>query len=95
MRCGTCAWHAAVRYTAAVDMKPSKQTDVSVLGALALVGQLGIVMAIPVAAGVWLGSYLDGMLGTRVVCLLAGLFLGLGGGAFGVYGVLKKELKRD
>ena len=61
------------------------------LSALALVGQLGLVMALPIVAGVLAGAYLDEWLGGGGALVAVGVLAGLGAGIVGVYGILKRE----
>ena len=63
----------------------NKKPPPSVWGSLALVGQLGFTIAIPLALGAWGGSYLDGLTHTKSLYLLLGLLLGLIVGIFGAY----------
>lgn len=60
--------------------------------ALALVGQLGLVMALPIVAGVVGGVYLDAWLGGKGLVLVVMILLGIGGGVAGVYRLLAKEI---
>ena len=62
-----------------------KKPPPSVWGSLALMGQLGFTIAIPLALGAWGGSYLDGITGIRSLYLLLGLLLGLIVGVYGAY----------
>ncbi len=61
------------------------------LSALALVSQLGLVMALPIVAGVMAGVYLDDWFGSGGALVAVGVMLGLGAGIAGVYGILKRE----
>ena len=63
----------------------NKKPPPSVWGSLALMGQLGFTIAIPLALGAWGGSYLDGRTGTKSIFLLLGLLLGLIVGIYGAY----------
>ncbi len=60
------------------------------LAALTLAGQLGMSIALPIVAGVWLGQYLDEKLGTTAVFLVLGVLLGLACGGYEAYRVLMK-----
>ena len=71
------------------DEPPSQQ---SALRALALVGQLGLVMAAPIVLGVLGGVYLDAWLGDTGLVLIGMILLGVGGGVAGVYRLLAKEI---
>ncbi len=70
--------------------QPSR--DASALRAWALVGQLGLTMAVPIVAGVLGGIYLDAWLGGTGIVLVVMILLGVGVGAAGVYGLLAKEI---
>jgi ATP synthase protein I len=62
-----------------------KKPPPSVWGSLALMGQLGFTIAIPLALGAWGGSYLDDLTHTKSLYLLLGLLLGLIVGVYGAY----------
>ena len=71
---------------------PKKDTPLSALASMGLISQLGLVVALPIVGGVIGGVYLDRWLGWKGVFTLAGLFLGLAGGAYAAYDLLKREL---
>jgi F0F1-type ATP synthase assembly protein I len=73
-----------------VPEKPPSQQ--SALRVLALVGQLGLVMALPIVVGVIGGVYLDAWLGGKGLVLVVMILLGIGGGVAGVYRLLAKEI---
>lgn len=62
------------------------------LEALALVGQLGLIMAVAIVGGVVAGSYLDRLMGGTGLFVAGGIFLGIGGGIAGVAAILVKEI---
>ncbi len=64
----------------------------SVWGSLALVGQLGLTIAVPLALFAILGNYLDGVVHTNHVFILFGLLLGLISGIYGAYRLFKRSL---
>lgn len=59
---------------------------------LALVGQLGFTIAIPIALFAILGHLLDGAVHTGYLFLLLGLLLGLIAGIYGAYRLLARSL---
>ena len=63
----------------------NKKPPPSVWGSLALMGQLGFTIAIPLALGAWGGTYLDGVTHNTSLYLLLGLLLGLIVGIYGAY----------
>lgn len=65
----------------------------SAFSALGLVGRLGLSIALPVTAGTWLGVEADRRLGTGVIFLFVGLFVGLVGGGYSAYWMLMKEMR--
>ena len=71
-----------------------KNEPPSVWGALALVFELGFIVAIPIALGAIGGNYLDGLAHTKSLYLLLGLLLGLISGIYGAYRLLAPFLKR-
>jgi ATP synthase protein I len=62
-----------------------KKEPPSVWGSLALVGQLGLTIAIPLALGTILGNYLDGLTNIKLLFVFLGLLLGLIVGIYGAY----------
>jgi ATP synthase protein I len=68
----------------------SKKPPPSVWEALALVGQLGFTIAIPLALGAFVGNYLGGLTHQKMLFLLLGLLLGLILGIFGAYRLLAR-----
>lgn len=62
---------------------------------LALVGQLGFTIAIPIAVLAILGHLLDGAVHTGYLFLLLGLLLGLIFGIYGAYRLLSRTLYRE
>jgi ATP synthase protein I len=66
-----------------------KQEPPSAWASLALVGQLGFTIAIPIALLAIGGYFLDGVTHTRPLFLLLGLLLGLISGIYGAYRLLK------
>jgi ATP synthase protein I len=70
----------------------NKKQPPSVWGSLALVGQLGFTIAIPIALLAILGNFLDGKVHFGHVFLLLGLLLGLISGIYGAYRLLSRLL---
>jgi ATP synthase protein I len=62
-----------------------KKPPPTVWESLALMGQFGFIIAIPLALGAWGGSYLDGQTHHGPLFLMLGLLLGLIVGIFGAY----------
>ncbi|MHB8596605.1 MAG: AtpZ/AtpI family protein [Ktedonobacteraceae bacterium] len=62
-----------------------KKEPPSVWGSLALMGQLGLTIAIPLALGTILGNYLDGLTKINLLFVFLGLLLGLIVGIYGAY----------
>ncbi len=71
-----------------MDKKPNP----TVWGPLALMGQLGFTIAIPLALGAILGNYLDGTFHTSHFILLFGLLLGLISGIYGAYRLFTRAM---
>ncbi|MCP4644061.1 MAG: AtpZ/AtpI family protein [bacterium] len=63
-----------------------------VLSAVALVGQLGLVVSLSVVAGVLCGIYLDTRFETGGLLLVLMIFLGIGSGIYGAYRLIAKEM---
>ncbi|HEX9057696.1 MAG TPA: AtpZ/AtpI family protein [Ktedonobacterales bacterium] len=53
--------------------------------ALALLGQVGLIIVIPLLIGIFIGLFIDQRLHTTPVATLIGLLLGLAVGVYGVY----------
>jgi len=60
----------------------------------AILGQVGLVIAVPIALGAWLGLKLDGALGTSPWGLLGLIFVGMAIAGIGV-GMLIKRYADD
>ena len=57
----------------------------------AILGQVGIVVAVPIALGAWLGVKLDEAIGTEPWALLALIFAGMIVAGAGVWGLIKRH----
>jgi ATP synthase protein I len=71
--------------TDGISRMNKKKPPPSVWQSLALVGQLGFTIAVPLALGAILGNYLDGIAHQKTLFLLLGLLLGLIVGIYGAY----------
>ncbi len=71
-----------------------KNEPPSVWASLALMAELGLVIALPMVIGVIVGNYLDGITHAGSLYLLLGLLLGLVVGVFGAYRLLAPFFKR-
>ena len=69
-----------------------KKPPPSVWGSLAVMGQLGFTIAIPLALGAWGGNYLDGVTHNSSLFLILGLLLGLIVGIYGAYRLFARFL---
>jgi F0F1-type ATP synthase assembly protein I len=61
------------------------------LKSAAILGQVGIVVAVPIALGAWLGLKLDEAIGTEPWGLLALIFAGMIVAGAGVWGLIKRH----
>lgn len=61
--------------------------------AMALVGTIGVELAVLVYIGYWLGNKLDNILGTSPLFLIVGIFIGLGLGVFSIIKLVNTFLK--
>ena len=68
----------------------SKKPPPSVWESLGALAGIGFVIAVPIALGVILGSYLDHRLNTGHLFLLLGLLLGLISGFYGAYRLISR-----
>ena len=66
-----------------------KKEPPTVWGSLALVGQLGLTIAIPLVLGTFIGNYLDGLTKINSLFLFLGLLLGLIVGVLGAVRLFK------
>lgn len=64
-----------------------------ILQNLALVSQIGLIMVIPIIAGVFVGGWIDKALGTKVVFLIIFVILGVGSAFRNVYTIFKQKIK--
>jgi F0F1-type ATP synthase assembly protein I len=71
-----------------------KNEPPSVWGSLALMGQLGLIIAIPLVIGSFGGTYLDNITHTKNLYLYLGLLLGLIVSVFGAYRLFAPFLKK-
>jgi F0F1-type ATP synthase assembly protein I len=76
-----------------LDEKPKRVAPLGGLGALVLVGQVGLIVAGAVLLGVLGGVYLDRAFGTRGIFVVAGALVGVGAGFAGVYGLLMRDIR--
>jgi ATP synthase protein I len=63
-------------------------------GYLALFSEIGMLLLVATLAGVAAGYWVDQELGTRPVFILVGFLAGAGLGAFGIYRLVTRFLKR-
>jgi ATP synthase protein I len=61
---------------------------------LALFSEIGLLLLVTTLAGVAAGYWVDQELGTRPLFILVGFLAGAGIGAFGIYRLLTRFLKR-
>lgn len=72
---------------------PGKHPEWSALSALALVGQVGLILASAILVGVVGGIYLDRWVAGHGLILVAMILLGIAAGLYGAYKALARELK--
>ena len=65
----------------------NRESETQALSALALVGSVGLTVAMPIVAGVVVGVYLGGGL-----VLIGTLMFGLAGGLYGAYRILIRDV---
>jgi hypothetical protein len=76
-------------------MTNQKPPDIGWMRTFALVGQIGLVICIPIVAGTALGLVLHQRIGGGGVFLLGGIVAGVVIGIFGAYRLLAKEIDWD
>ena len=69
-----------------------KKRGGSVLRALSMSSQVGILMAACVIIGVFLGKWIDGFLGTSPIFLLIFSLLGIGSAIYSIFNLSKRKL---
>jgi ATP synthase protein I len=67
-------------------------SNLNVFSAVALLGQLGLTVAIPIILCGVAGKYLDAWLHTRGALMLVMLVFGIAAGGYGAYVLLAKDL---
>lgn len=72
---------------------PQKESPAGALRALALVGQLGLIVALPIAGGAVLGAWLDARWNSGGLVTVGAVLLGLAAGLGGAAGLLLKETR--
>ncbi len=68
--------------------------DFPAMSAMVLVGQLGLVVVVPIVVGALAGAWLDARAGTRGLFVIGLLLLGLGGGLMGAWRIVMREIER-
>ena len=66
------------------------QSQLSALTAIALVGQVGLIMVAAIGGGFAAGLYLDRWLGARGLALTVMILLGVAAGGYTVYRLIQK-----
>ena len=61
----------------------------------AILGQVGLIIAVPIALGAWLGLKLDAALGTSPWGLLGLIFLGMAAAGGGLAVVIKRDAEEN
>ncbi len=69
-----------------------KPSELSGLSALALVGQVGLVVAAGIVGGVAAGVYLDRFFNAKGIILVVMVFFGILAGIYGAYRIIIKEI---
>ncbi len=70
----------------------SSREPADIAATFALVGQLGLIMAGSILAGLLVGLYVDRLLGTGYVMSVVLLLIGIGGGMVAVYRLVMKAI---
>jgi ATP synthase protein I len=71
--------------TRSMKNQDNKRRDPNDWSALALLGQVGLVLVIPMLIGIFAGLFIDKQLHSSPIATLIGLLLGLAAGVYGVY----------
>ena len=75
------------------DLSKKSKSINSILQNLALVSQIGIIMVIPIVAGVYAGGFVDKYFKTRGVFLIIFILLGVGTSFRNVYTIFMQKIK--
>ena len=70
----------------------NRESKLSAFTALALAGQLGFAVAVPIVGGVLIGNYLDRWLGAGGVILVFAILFGVACGVYSGFSLLMKEV---
>ncbi len=68
--------------------------DFKSLQYFAILAQIGLNVALPIAGGVYVGAYLDQRFSTGSAFLISGTLLGVFAGVSGVIRILSRDLKK-
>ena len=68
--------------------------NITTLEALLVASQFGVTLAVAVGLGLFVGSWLDGRLGTSFIFMLIGVFLGLASATFSTVRFYRAFLRR-
>ncbi len=69
---------------------PDKEQGLSAFGALTLVGEIGLAVAVPIVVGVLVGQYLDRRWNTHGLLLTGLLLLGIVCGGYNAYRIFAR-----
>jgi F0F1-type ATP synthase assembly protein I len=75
-----------------IKVDPNKDGGPSVLSSLALVGQLGLVVAVPIVLGVFVGNYLDNLAGAHGLVLIGMVLLGIVAAVYSAYRIVAQAI---
>lgn len=67
----------------------------SILRGMSLITQVGLTVVVSVGLGLFLGRWIDGLLGTRLVMTMIGTALGLAAGAITAFRMIQAIIKDD
>jgi len=70
-----------------------QRDQTGVMSALALLGQLGLCVAVPTAVGAVVGTYAARRLNAGGVAVVAAILAGLAAGLYAAYRLIKKEIR--
>jgi ATP synthase protein I len=72
------------------ERKEEKHQKKEIYNLLSLIMDVGVTMAVSIVLFVLLGSWLDKKYGYKAFFTVVGIFLGIGGGFYNTYRLLKK-----
>jgi len=72
-----------------------KKGQKDILANISMISQIGLTMVISIFGGIFIGNYLDNLLGTGSILLVVGILLGVGGAFSSLFRVTKGQTRNQ